>query len=565
MSDRHSYPILVVLLLIAIVFFTNAFHESYPDEFDNILGGRYILQGRLIYTGFFTHHGPIPYYLAALVELFSGQSFVRFRIFYTVFLLALSFFSYFYIKARVGAARSLWYLIFMVVVAFSATYFWGHMLLADSLSGFLLTPVFVLVFLKAYYKERLTTFDFVFISVFTFSALLSSLTYIYLIAGIYLFILLYNLAGNYSYKNIITRKNIKNSLILIVPYLLFLLYLVATLSLKDYLIQALSFNQEYYVYNYPRPEGSSTINPIRFAIVIAYNFYDAFSSLLIEIRTLNFQFPFRISLAVANAGLLIYLLFKRRFILALSFLFVLIYSNARSNPFTSQETDYQSAVYIMISLFVALFVIHRLYQDLNDEKLDYAKKIVFTGLFFLVSIYTFFNYAFLLRKYTEKTYKKFMGEQPLIYDRPQIAPIINSITTKEEYALIGPFEFEELFYMNAQIPTKYHILIPGIGKSPKIQQDLLSDLKEKKPKVIYFDKRFFILGRSPEMYGQFFLNYLDENYVTLQQYEKTGKKYKSRLPVSGRVDLETKLYIQKERAPEVIGSLIEKGYIVPKE
>ncbi len=88
-ADKHYITALFVLVMLGI-FLINTVHEQYPDEFDNILGGWYILHGRLIYTGFFTHHGPVAYYIAALVEIFSGQSFVRFRIVYSIFFLPIS-------------------------------------------------------------------------------------------------------------------------------------------------------------------------------------------------------------------------------------------------------------------------------------------------------------------------------------------------------------------------------------------------------------------------------------------------------------------------------------------
>ena len=36
-------------VLLFWILYTNTFHEEYPDEFDNILGGYYILHGKLPY------------------------------------------------------------------------------------------------------------------------------------------------------------------------------------------------------------------------------------------------------------------------------------------------------------------------------------------------------------------------------------------------------------------------------------------------------------------------------------------------------------------------------------
>src|SRR3989344_2656306 len=79
-SDRNNLVTIGAFVLLFFLFLVNSVHESYPDEFDNILGGWYSLKGQLIYKDWFTHHAPIAYWTASLVEIFSGQSFVKFRI-----------------------------------------------------------------------------------------------------------------------------------------------------------------------------------------------------------------------------------------------------------------------------------------------------------------------------------------------------------------------------------------------------------------------------------------------------------------------------------------------------
>lgn len=551
------------ILLILVVFLLNTIHESYPDEFDNILGGWYTLHGGLIYKDWFTHHGPIAYWIAALIEFFGGRSFVHFRYLYSVFLVALTFGGYWYIKRSLGFARTKFYLWLILLIGIASTYFWGHMLLADSLSGFLLLPVFGLLVLKVYYKEKIILRDFIFISVLTSLSMLSTLTFTYLIGGIYAWTLIYYFFLQ-ERRRLLDKKNLLPFAILSTPYLLFFVYLIITGSLAGYIYDGIIFNQKFYVYNYPRAEGSTFINPVRYAIIIAQSFHNSFSSLLIGVRSFNFTFPFNISLAVVNVSLLIYLVLRRQYSLTLLALGFFIYSNARSNPWTSGETDYQSAVYIMVSLFNTAFLLFALYEDLKKNH-DYPKKLIFSLIFLLSLVYSFFNVAFLLRKFSYKVYNKYMGQEARIYDRSKIAPIINKITTKQDFAIIGPFEFEELFYMNAKVPTKYQILIPGMGSSPNIQKEMLSDLLKNKPKVIYFDKRFFVLFRSPETYGQFFLNFLKENYVTVQDYSKENNiKLSSVIPIDDKIDLETKLYIDRNRADKIISELLDKSLIEVK-
>jgi hypothetical protein len=331
-------------------------------------------------------------------------------------------------------------------------------------------------------------------------------------------------------------------------------------SFSDYVYQNFTFNQQYYIYNYPRATGETGINPVRFAIIIANSFLMSFSDLLIQVKDFNFSFPFNITLAVGNLAFMIYVFTKKKYKLLVFFLLMLIYSNGRSNPLTSSERDYQSAVYILLSLLIACYLIYNLYEELRSD-LEYKKKVIYTSLFLLTFIYMFANFQFLGRKFMDKGYNKYMGKAPLIYNRPQIAPMINSILTPADYTWIGPFEFEELFHTKEKFASKYQIFNPGMGHSEKIQNGLIADFEMTKPKLIWFDKKFYILGLNPEEYGQPFIRYLNQNYITLLEYKKGNVKYVSVKPIDQRTDIETKFYIRRENADEIIGKMVNLGII----
>ena len=143
-----NFPLILFFALIFLLFLTNTVHESYPDEFDDILGGWYILHGKFLYSGFFTHHNPFGYILAAVVEFFSGQSFVRFRWVYAIVLFVYILWTYLFLQKRFSYEKVRFYLFTILLFAIGATYFWGHMLLADNVAALLLLPVFALLFLR---------------------------------------------------------------------------------------------------------------------------------------------------------------------------------------------------------------------------------------------------------------------------------------------------------------------------------------------------------------------------------------------------------------------------------
>jgi hypothetical protein len=160
----------------------------------------------------------------------------------------------------------------------------------------------------------------------------------------------------------------------------------------------------------------------------------------------------------------------------------------------------------------------------------------------------------------EKVYTKYMGTASLIYDRPELAPIINKILGPNDYVWIGPLDFKDYLYVaNAKIASKYHFLIPAMGRSDQIKKDIISDFSKTKPKVIFFDKNFSVLGSNPQDYASFFVDFLKVHYITLYGYK--NNEYITTVPVSQTVDLETKMYINKDNVDEIIAKLLSVDLI----
>ncbi len=543
-------PLLIILLL-------NCFHTTYPDEFDNILGGKLILEGVLPYSGFFSHHGPLAYFGAAIINVFSGLSFVKFRLLSAVFFLGLFAGSFWLIKKRVESFNANFFLLFIFVLGISTTFFWGQMFLADPLSGFLLIPAYAILFLKIYFEERLENKDLWIISIFLALAVLNSMTYGYAAGTISLISLIWHIRNSK-----ITTKNIfRFGAIFATPYLVFAAYLLITGSLTDFIYQAIEYNQKYYIYNYPRPEGSTTFNPIRYAVVIFNNFINAYQPLLAGIFRTDFRYPLTATMAITNVFLWIYLLIGKKFLLlALSFLLV-VYVNARGNPGDLRAADYQMAMYFILSLFNGTFLVFVLKEELEGIKNVFGKYVI-TAVGILFAFFWFHSVIFLAADFWRMNYSRYMGEMPLIYDRPAVAPILNAILTKDQYCWIGPFEFEEMFYAKCKLPSKYHWILPQFAGIEKIKNEIITDYERNPADIIVFRRNFSAFMQSAE-YSKFYWDFLDKNYVRLAEIDPklhfVNNKVKD-------FDLDTDFNFQKDRAEEIINKLVNLGYIDgPKE
>lgn len=549
---RLSLPLSVylVFILLGLIIFTNQLHFFYQDEFENMLAGKFILSGNLPYTGFFTHHNPGAFFLSTVIQLFSGTSFVRFRLILGIIYLSSYFLFFLYIRKKFGILESKILLWFYVLITFGATYFWAQMLLADTLSAYLLAPVYIILVLTALKNSSLTKFDLWIVSILTSFAVITTMTQVYSCLAIYLLTLFLFLK----------RRNVsllKFLIILASPYLLFLTYLLLTGSIKEYYYQAIDYNLNYYI---KLPGNTSAKNPLRVIIIFLVNFFWNFKAALLQVKDLSLGSPFVHTLALSNAVMLVFLALKRKYYLLVFLWVFLSLITARGNPYTTSETDYQTVVYHFISIFNGLLAIYLLFKEAAIAESQQIKKILFTGLFFLLGIYLASLFFFFFDKWLDKTYQKYMGTLPLIYDQPQIAPTLEKLLTalNSQYYYIAPFDFENQYYMKKKLASKYLVILPAMEKIPRIQEELLNDLKRNHPKIIVFNSETSIYQVYP---GEFFKKYLYSEYVSLEGINLFCRGYKSKQKMFGDYDFERHFFFEKNEQSNLIPFLIDQNLI----
>ncbi len=559
---KKNWVTLIVFGLLLAIFVTNAFHEKYPDEFDSIVGGRYITEGKLPYRDWFQHHQPGAYVMAATILPFSGQSFVKFRVGWEVVLFTLLVSSYVLIKKRLPGRNLSFYVVLLFVIGLSGTYFWGHMLLADTLAGYFILPAFALLFLKDHYREKFEVADLVIVGGFAFLSWFTSMTYIFIVAAISLYAL-------YLFVSTASKKPMwRNILIgvglLAVPYAVFGLYLLVTGSLKDYYWANIIYNTNYYIYNYPHDPGTP-INPIRYAAVIFDTFINNYILAVWGAKEFPLGSPVQTTIAFSSAAAIAIVILRKRWLFLFPLLITLVFSNARSNPQSIRETDYQAFVYIITSMFNGLFAVWAAKEMLDEDRTALSQKIVLILLYVPLLLYWIATPLFFAMKMEQKFFPKYMGTAPLIYDRPQIAQYVNAIVTPDDYIYIGPFEFEELFYLNTRKqPSKYHWFLDHAAKS-KIKDELVADLIKNMPRVIVFQRDFAPWGGDPKTYNWWMTEFLDKNYFRLFTLDG-DTKYRWKLAKTQNFDIDGTFNFDKRYQKEIIEKLLSLGYIeaIPK-
>lgn len=562
---RHWKTILIFACLF-ILFFLNAFHEKYPDEFDSIVGGRYIDMGLLQYRDWFQHHQPGAYVMAALILPFTGISFVKFRVGWAVAIFIINVLGYSIVRRRFPTKNLTFYLVMLFTIALAGTYFWWQMLLADSLAAYLLLPAFALLFMKDYYRDKFDRIDLMLVGGFAFLSWFTSMTYIYIIGAISVYAI-WLFVSRRAPRAPFWKTLVTGVIVVAVPYVLFALWLVVTGSLKDWYFASIYYNSAYYIYNYPHAPGTM-VNPIRYAVVIFNDFINNYMLALGGVTGLPITNPGQVTFAFSSFAAILLVIFTGRWTFLFPLLVTLVYSNARSNPQSIRETDYQSAVYIMTSMFSGLFTLSALKELVDSKKLKLSTTIFASVLMLLLVIYWIATPIFYGQRMWQKYFDKYMGKAPLIYDRPQVAGYVNAIINDTDTAWVGPFAFEELFYLKSKkIPSKYHWFLQ-FAQDTKIGPGLVADMTKNRPKVIVFQRHYAPWGGDASSFNSFFQKFLDQYYFRVFTYNETlpDINYKWKIGNTINYDLDGDFNFDKRYQKEIIDKLLSLGYIeaVPK-
>ncbi|PIV70756.1 hypothetical protein COW57_03495, partial [Candidatus Roizmanbacteria bacterium CG17_big_fil_post_rev_8_21_14_2_50_39_7] len=171
-------PVFYLFAVILLLFVVNSQYVAYPDEFVNILGGKFILEGKIPYRDFFDHHLPGAWYLSALILLFSFGSFVKFRFLWGVVQFLILFFVGRFIQKRNKELFS-FYLGFFLIYPIITMYYWTHLFIADGIAFLFFSSLLWMLLVESYQKEtKLRTA--IYLSLANFIFVFSSLTYIYI-------------------------------------------------------------------------------------------------------------------------------------------------------------------------------------------------------------------------------------------------------------------------------------------------------------------------------------------------------------------------------------------------
>lgn len=538
-------PIHYLLASIALVFLVNSQYLAYPDEFVNILGGKFILEGKIPYKQFFDHHLPGAWYLSALILLFSFGSFVRFRFIWAVIQFVTLFFVGRFIQ-RKSKELFPFYIGYFLIYPFMTMYYWTHLFIADGIAFLFFSALFWMLFAQSYQKEtKLQTV--IFFSLVNFLFVFSSLTYIYIALLFYAWIIVLLFRSKPKWGEII-----RFCLISAAPYVLYGLYLLISNSWKEFYISNFVYNTTLYI-DIPNYKMGHFFNPFKFTLTIIYNFFNTYIQLLVRIKEFNLYFPVDLVLALSTFLLLIVLL-KELPLIGVLYFFILSFSAPRSNLMKIGETDYQSGLFIALGTISFFLLLWRYkYIKFEFEPLEYIKKFLVA----MVVLYGIFSSIFLIENTYNKFYLRYTQQMPSVYDHAPTAFFINEVLGRGDYYWIGPYEpNEEFFVKGPQLPGKFPTLLPQFKKSEYFSSEFIKQFETHNPKLIIYKHEASIFGTPALEFGKFFTDWMENKYVSLEHI-KGIEVLKSPETFTMRTDV----YLLKSEKDSILSKLKETGYI----
>lgn len=512
-SNERLKTIIFFVMCFALLFLYHR-NPAFMDEADNLLGALNIANGSDIYKGYFSQHTPFVYYFMSIFTVLGIRDYETFRMCISFVILLTWIFMYSRYCKYFGKKVLL---IFILLYVLTLNVTWGYMILSDVFQGYAVLILFFegLIFQK---KKTLTLESMIIISLCIFISTMSAFVSVYPIFIICL-LFLYNILTLPSKEIFVRMKEyIKLITIIIIPFLMLIIWYLATGNLRNFYEQAYEMNRTYYS-NYLGGFGSSVGGLFK---SIPLNWTEHIKSYLL---TLNKDSIFNSLLVVFNL-LFVHIQFRKSRVSGVIIFFFIGFSGMRG------YTDFHSLNYYIVSFFSVAYVVE--YYFVRISGISEFKRVgikVLTFLIFLISLNSYIPNAGL------NIFKdKGLLAQNIYYDS-----YIQRLTTKNDNIWITSLTTQTYINNHRKPASRVTTLVPWFYDAYKIE--MLNDLEKNKPKLIIFEKDNEVWGHVYADFAPAVLDFLIKYYEPLNEYDS----------------IEKNIYVKKEEYKEISEELWPKA------
>lgn len=485
--DKDILRTVGTLFISYLFILQNVRYQFFGDEADNILGGIILSKNKLLYNDYISQHPPFVYYFASLFARIGLHRVESFRVAFSLLILLLWIFIYFYFKKYIDKRVILF---FIFLNGISNYIYWGNMWLSDSFFAYAVLVMVLLIF-KYYQTKTFITQDIILLSTCIYISIMSAYIAFYPIAAYCVGIIIYHtiILKNYKKFGRMLIFYLKVIFICLLPFIITFVYMYFAGNLHTFIYDTFTFNQLYYSKFYTI--GNSQLKIIYSTIKGNAQFI---STTLLQPKLDNY---FEIVLLLSN----IYAIYKiknKSIFISIAFAIVLLFLRMRDSGFHGQPYYYTSMLFLGYNYYS---------MNGNYEKLKKA----------FISIF----YIFIISVYITNCLGSFMNKD---WYKSQYKVYIEKLTNEGDTIWAIPYNYPEYLCMDRLPASAVYGYVPWDAADDSRNKLIISDLQKNRPKIIIFTLDAEIWGHKVSDYAdKKIINYLNKNYIILNKNSSLEK------------------------------------------
>jgi hypothetical protein len=507
-------------------------HQQFCDEFDSLSGGLFVKLGLVPYKDFFSHHMPLPYFVAAGITLFTGNDLWALRSVFQFLLFLWCLGICWLLRRHVGSRVAVLFGLFAPLAMFRS---YGFMLLGETLIAYSSVSLMVLLLFRFRVGHVLTRADVAVVSLLTFLIAISSLAWVHFVGLIYAW---------FGWKYVAARTwraggpaPWTTAGLLALPHGLFLLYLWATRSLAAFYLDNVQFNVHQYAQFCPEViEG----NPLIMLTAIV----SQVCGLIDKVRLQFFQSEHSCAVYALLAGVALtgYLMCQNRYGDAGFFVAAFILVGPRGGAGQDWFVLFHGTPFILVVVLAGSIAAFEIPKALAPGH-GLALRIAYGFLVPFLALAVLDNMAFSAGVYW--TYWGRPASYMMCRTEP-VAEVINALTDDQDYVWIGPFQLDTVVQLRARPASYYAYFLPWVAIQEGAQERVIRDLQAHEPKVVLWKPNENWWNWECDAFSRRILEYLDAHYFVVDNPRDERLRF---------------LHFPKDRRAEIMQELARLGHV----
>lgn len=493
-SHASIFGLLIIYNILTLTF---AKQTLFSDEADNLIGGKMVSKGFLIYKDFYSQHTPLMYYICGVISWLGVNSIVYYRISFFFLMSLIWIFIYIRYGKHFGKlTMALYPFIYIFILGYTPL---GNTILSEQIQSTSL--VILLLELLLYEKNKLFKYDnyltiafSIFFSIGT--AMVSVFPVFIFFVGVFVLQIslilknkkdLFNYLKSYLFLMIFT----------LVPFLIMIGIYYKQGVLSNAYYQIFTFNTEVYS-KYNGGYGSGLLSTLEMPI---YKYPSFIIKVINELFIVNFITNAQLLIGIVSVFIFAWNLIRdnKKILGIFSFLFVIMCG-------TRSYQDFHSIPYFAVTAIIFSMVVY------NFVYLPYKKFKVYKNIPLVLAISSivilstsfFSNYHIFGTKY--------------FFRDIQLNPLqlnILKLTNKNDKIFVNTLDGYTYLVTNRLPVSKVWSFVPWFADI--YQNEVINDLHFNRTKIIIYTPELDIWGYKAKNFEAELQKYIENNYTKLHK------------------------------------------------